>query len=274
MIPAQGAISRLRRDLTVSSLLKGIMLAAAVACLLLEATPLPRTGIGASVILVLIGGLWMLLSAYSFKGSRLAAASPSLIASGDFEQAEHQIDEALRSFSLFRAVKLRSFHHLALLRHAQKRWGEAAILAQALLTQRLGALAGLSRSARLILAESLLEVGDVHGAYHALRDLSSEHLALGESLALSLVQLDYCAKIGAWSEMLQQIEQRIPLIDLMAAGASAKSQALLALAARKLGKTQWEVWLRRRAEMLSDVNQLVAHRPILAELWPQQADTR
>jgi len=176
MIGVQTAISRLRRDLTVSSLLKGVMLAVALACIFIEATPLPRTGVSASIILATIGGLWLVLSYYSFKGSRLAAASPMLIASGDFEQAEHHIDEALRSFSLFRAAKLQSFHHLAVLRHAQRRFGEAAVLCQALLRHRLGQQAGLLRATRLILAESLLEVGDLRGTYVALSELSSQRV--------------------------------------------------------------------------------------------------
>src|SRR3712207_6854480 len=54
--------------------------------------------------------------------------------------------QALRSFSLFRAVKLLSVHHLAVLRHAQKRWQDSAMLCRALLGQRLGSLQSLSRS--------------------------------------------------------------------------------------------------------------------------------
>ena len=94
--------------------------------------------------------LAMVLTARSMKGSRLAAVSPALIASGRFEQAEEHIAEALKSFSLFRNVKLRSLHHLAMLRHAQRRFGETAMLCQALLSERLGPLNTLSRSARLI----------------------------------------------------------------------------------------------------------------------------
>jgi hypothetical protein len=124
----------------------------------------------------------------------------------------------------------------------------------------------------LILAESLLEVGDVQGAYLALSELSRVRLALGESLALTLVQLDYCALIGAWEAMFQSAAGKLPLIELMGGAASAKSQALLALAAKKIGRGDWESWLRRRVELLTDVKELIAHRPILAELWPPQAD--
>ena len=74
----------------------------------------------------------------------------------------------MRSFSLFRTVKLLSLHHLAVLRHAQRRWRDSAMLSQALLRQRLGSLQGVSRSSRLMLADSLLELGDLRGAHEAL----------------------------------------------------------------------------------------------------------
>ena len=48
----------------------------------------------------------------------MAADSPSLIASGQFDEAEQEIEKVIRSFWLFRSVKLLSLHHLAVLRHA------------------------------------------------------------------------------------------------------------------------------------------------------------
>src|SRR5262249_5488038 len=108
--------------------------------------------------------------------------------------------------------------------------------------------------------------------YFALSELARQRLSLGESLALTLVQLDYCARIGAWPAMFQSAARKLPLIELMGPAASAKSQALLALAAKKTGRSDWEGWLRHRAELLTNVNELVAHRPILAELWPARTD--
>src|SRR5258706_9943931 len=167
----------MRRDLTLGSVLKGLMLGAAMFCLLLDAVARPA-GFSGSVALAVIGGGWLMLSYRSWKGSRIAAVSPALIASGNFEQAERHIDEALRAFSLFRTVKLRSLHHLAVLRHAQRRWMETVVLCQALLQQRLGALGGVSRSTMLILADSLMQVGDLRTAHRALEGLYAQRLSL------------------------------------------------------------------------------------------------
>src|SRR4051812_12765427 len=169
MIPANRAISRLRRDLTLSAALRLVLLAGFLGWMLFQQwIPAP---LGNVVPLFILGGVWLALSYQSMKGSRLAASSPSLIAAGQFDAAELQIEQALRSFSLYRAGKLMSLHHLAVLRHAQRRWQESAALCTALLSQRLGTLAGLSKTSRLMLADSLLELGDLPGACTAINGL-------------------------------------------------------------------------------------------------------
>ena len=120
MISAESAIRALRRDLTLSSLLKGLLLGAALTCLVIG--PVIGSGFPLTLTVVAIGAVWLVLSYRSAKGSTLAADSPSLIARGEFDEAEHRIEQVLRSFSLFRTVKLLSLHHLAVLRHAQRRW--------------------------------------------------------------------------------------------------------------------------------------------------------
>jgi hypothetical protein len=266
MIEVNDAIARMRRDLTLGSVLKGLMLGAAMFCLLLDGL-VRSAGFSGSLALAVIGGVWLMLTYRSWKGSRMAAISPALIAQGNFEQAEQHIDEALRAFSIFRTVKLRSLHHLALLRHAQRRWVESVVLCQELLQQRLGALGGISRSTRLILADSLLNVGDLHRAHEALAGLYQQRLSLGEALELTLVQSDYLPRVGAWEQMVQGITQKVQLAELLPSESSARVQALLALAAKKVGKTELSDWLKKRAGLLLDSQELMRQRPILAELF-------
>jgi hypothetical protein len=216
--------------------------------------------------------VWLTLGYHSLRSQRLAAGSPSLIASGQFDLAENQIEQALRTFSLFRTSKLLSLHHLAVLRHAQRRWGEAAELSHALLRTRLGNLRGLSRQSRLILADSLLEMGDLRGAHQAIAALYTQRLTLAEALNLLNVQLDYLWRVNSWDAMLEGAATKVQLAELMNTANAARSQALMALAAKRLGREDWQAWLTRRVELLTDVPALVAHRPILAELWPAASD--
>src|SRR4051812_4345722 len=124
MLTADHAISRARRDLTIGTLLRYLLLGGAIACLFVG--PFVRGGMLSGFVLTAIGVVWMTLSFRSAKGSQLAQVSSTLIAAGQWEQAERQIEQSLRSFSLFGTNKLVSLHHLALLRHAQNRHAETA----------------------------------------------------------------------------------------------------------------------------------------------------
>ena len=261
MIPVDAAIHRVRRDLILSALLKGAFLLAVVAAL--------TVGPGNARVVMLLGlvAAWWMISTRSARGSRIAAGSPALIASGQFEEAERHIEQAMQAFSVFRAVKLQALHHLALLRHAQRRWQESAALSRALLSQRLGALQPLAKPAGLILADALLEMNDLRGAYEAILRLYQQRLSLTEVLNLLTIQLDYLARIEAWPAMMEQWMAKVQLAELMPPQAAARAQATLALAALRTGRTDIADWLRGRAQLLADPQRLAAERPMLWEVW-------
>lgn len=261
MMPVDAAITRVQRDLTLSTLLKSVLLVALLACFVIGPDNMRLAA------LLGVGAIWFWLSINSARSSRTAAQSPSLIAAGQFEEAERNIELTVRSFSIFRPVKLQALHHMALLRHAQRRWQESAALCRALLRQRLGILRPLDRSTRLLLADALLEMNDPAGAYHAIVGLFHQRLALPETLHLLLIQLDYSARIGAWQSMTDGIMSKVQLAELMPSSSAARTQALLGLAARKTGRNDFADWLKARAQLLADVPKLVAERPLLGELW-------
>lgn len=260
MIPVETAITRVRRDLTLGTLLKVALACAAAACLLV----LPENARIAALLSV--GLIWFWLSLSSARSSRSSAASPSLIAAGQFDEAERNIEQTVRTFSLFRAVKLQALHHLALLRHAQRRWQESAALCRALLGQRLGPLQPLAKPASLLLADSMLEMNDLRGTHEAISRLYQQPLSLAETLTLLSIEVDYLARIGAWDGMMDNVMHKVQLAELMPAGASARTQALLALAAKKLGRHDFCDWLRARAGLLADTDKLTAERPMLKEV--------
>jgi hypothetical protein len=270
MLPVDLAINRFRRDLTIAALLRTLLMMAAMGCVL--AGPVFGLQGNGMFLLMLVGTIWVILSYRSMQGSRLAADSPSLIAAREFDRAESHIDAALKTFSLFKTAKLLSLHHLALLRHAQNRWRESALLCQAVLSQKLGNLPGLARTTLLILADSMLQVGDVRGAFDAMGRLYGYRLSLNEALALQLLQLDYGSRIGAWEPMTQGVATKVQMSELMPTLNAARSQAFLALAAFKTGRGDLGRWLRRRAELLADVSEITAGRPVLREVFESPAE--
>lgn len=265
MIPAEAVIARVRRDLQISALVKSALVIAAFVALVWRG--FATSGPADYLLIMLIGGAWLALSYRSVKGSRLAADSQWLIATGEYDAAEQQIEQSLRTFSLFRNAKLLGMHRLAMLRHAQRRWPDAVALCRALLAQRLGALKGLSKPSRLILAEALLEMDDARGARDALAGLYDQRLSLSEAMTMLAVQVDYQARTGAWDQMMDRIATKVQLAELMPTASAARTQAMLALAAKKSGRQDWANWLRQRVELLGDVQELCARRPMLWELW-------
>jgi len=260
MISSDVAIHRVRRDLTLGMLLKAALLG--VVFVALFAKPSTRVPTLAGVV-----GVWFVLSLTSARSSRLAMDSPALIATGQFDEAERQIDQAMRAFSPFGPAKLRALHQLAMLRHAQQRWQDAAALCRALLSHRLAGNRALSKPSSLILAGSLLELNDLNGTYVALRELYSQQLSLEEVLNVLALQVDYEARIGAWQHMFAGAPTKVQLAELMPSEQAARLQGLLALAALKCGRADWADWLRRRAEILADVKTLTTARPMLSEIW-------
>jgi hypothetical protein len=226
-------------------------------------------GPGSSGLLVIIGVVIgsAVVSLRLNRRSAAVADSPSLIAAGEFDEAEQRIEQVLGTFWTLRSAKLMGVHHLAVLRHAQRRWRDAALLSRALLGQRLAGMPGLARTARLMLADSSLELNDLTATHDALAGLYAERLSLTEAMNLLVIQLAYEARVGAWPAMLFNVGQKVQLAELLPAQAAARAQGLLSLAAARSGRDDLAAWLRRRAELLADVNELVAQRPVLAEVF-------
>ncbi|MCS7035021.1 MAG: hypothetical protein NZ561_13665 [Phycisphaerae bacterium] len=266
MLTTQTAILATRRGLTLGLVVQSLLWLGALTAAI--AGPLIGSQSQVALALVVIAGIWMFLSLQSVRTARSQAEVPRLVAAGQYEAAEALIESILRSFSLFRPGKLMALHQLALLRHAQDRHQDAALLCRELLSQRLASGGVMGRSARLILAESSLRLGDLSTTAAMVAWLSVQPLPAGERLRLVLLQLDYQSRVGDWPGMFQGYMSKVQLAEVMPPAAAAAAQALLALAAKKMGREDVAGWLARRAALLADAGELVQRRPMLKELWP------
>lgn len=268
-ITTDQAIERFRRHLAMGTALRAALLVAVTAALI---GPWLSGRAAGAALLVAAGAAWILLTQRALRVSQLASEGSQLIASGQLDLAEQRLDAAVRRFSIHRAVKFMSLHHLAVLRHAQRRWSESADLCRALLRQRLREGDGLGRSARLLLSEALLEMDDLPGAHAAIAGLYQARLPLGEAVHLLRVQTDYEARIGASASMLRGVGPKVALAELMDATSSARTQALLARAAQREGRSDLSAWLRDRAALLESPARLVYWREDLQGLWSGRAE--
>lgn len=264
MISTDDAILRVRRDLALTILVRRLLLILMLVVALFG--PLLQGGWITGIVLVGLLFLWMSLQAKSIRRSQEAASSSMLIAAGAYQEAEEQIERSLRGFSIAQNVKLIGLHSLGVLRHAQRRFDEAALVCRALLDRR-DKSEPMERSAKIVLADSLLELGDLRGAHDAILGLYSHRLALGEAMQLLVIELEYSARIGAWQEMLANAASKIDLAEAMPTQPAAKAQAFLALAAKRTGLSELAYWLQRRSELLVDPSELTQAKPVLGELW-------
>jgi hypothetical protein len=248
MISVQSAISRTRRDLTLAALIKIALLGAAVIAVL--AGPVLGLRFDGAVALLVILVVGIMLSFRSVRSTQFNAEFPLLLASKQYDVAENRLEQSLRSFSIFKTVKLMNLHQLAMLRHAQNRWADAATLCQVLLRHRSAQRNGLGKSSQLMLASSLLALGDLRGTYDSLLRLYQQRLSLGEALRLLVLQLEYESRIGSWPHMLSGAGTKVQLCELMPPAESSRCYALLAEASDRVQRPQWAQWLRHRSELL------------------------
>lgn len=201
----------------------------------------------------------------SIRSRRFAADAVPLIAAGEFDAAEDRITQSLASFSVLRSTKLLGLQQLAMLRHAQSRWAEAAALARELLDRRGRREQRLETPSRLVLAESLLELGQLDAAGAELGALAAAPLDLRETLITTAIRLDWHARRDEPAAMLAHLSATLGLVELLPPPLLARTHALLAWAAWRVGDETRRAFLARRAQLLGDVDAMVARQPMLRD---------
>lgn len=212
-------------------------------------------GSTSAVLIIAIVAAWILVSATSARISRDLPRISALIES-DPGEAETLIGEGLRRRALLRWVRLLLYHRLAMLRHRQQRYAESAAISAAVLAYPLGPAKQAEAHLLLMLAESCLRLGDVHGAYAALVRLHGMKLSLTEALQRLALQTQYEVTIGADQSSLWRVHDKVRLSELMPAAQTGAVNAMLALAAQRSGDGPTAQWLTERAQLLCSPEQL------------------
>lgn len=271
MIDTRSAVNRVNRQL-----LLGMIIKVALGALLLGALLFKGGGIIAAAVI----GAWVGIANASGRISRIVATAEAHLMARHFDEAEELLSQAIASFSISRTPKLLALMQLASLRRTQQRWADCALVCEALLKKRLGTLSPLRKAIVLTYAQALLELDRAAAAGPLLQTLTHERLSLEESMQLLSVQTEFLARAGAWGQIIPDpatpldhpawstLNSRVQLAELMSAQQAARTQALMALAAQKVGQPAWALWLRSRAELLVEWRKLVGERPMLGELWP------
>lgn len=220
----------------------------------------------AGLLVLLAVGAWIGLGVVS---ARVWQQLPriSVLLDHDPASAEAMIALALRRLALQRSVRLMLYHRLAVLRHRQQRFPEAAAICAAVLAYPMGrgiapgGNGGMDEAKAhllLIMVESRLQTRDLAGAYHGLAQLHAMRLGLIESLQKLGLQLRYEVTAGHDAAALADLHRKIELAELMPGPQCGGVHAMLAFAARRAGQEDVYRWLRARAELLCTPEQLQA----------------
>lgn len=259
-ITAERAIALFRWWLRLGVAFNVLMIAAVLATSVVGY----RQGLGSTPAFA-AAAVWLGVLIFSARSRQLVFDAAPLIAAGEFGLAEDRLSQSLRSFSVLRSTKLLGLQQLALLRHAQARWADAAKLSRELLDRQRGTDRGLDVPSRLMLAESLVELDDIGAAGIEVGRLSTQRMGLRETLMLTQLQLELQARTGRFADMMRHPHATLGLVELMPPVNGARCHALLALAARKLGRDEWRAFLAKRATLLIDADNIVASRPFLRD---------
>ena len=210
------------------------------------------TPVSATLLAVLVVVLpWLPVNIANAKAARALAQAATQMEQ-DPAAAEATLRAALRRWPLRRWTRLMLYQRMGVVRHRQRRFGESAALAAAVLTEGVDRRMGPHARGGLLLqlTEAALAAGDVAWAYAGLAELHGMKLPLPERVQRMMLQCRYERAVGAWDHLAWNWRGKAKLAELLPAALSAQAHALLAEATRRSGRRDAARWLTRRARLL------------------------
>ncbi len=175
----------------------------------------------------------------------------------------------LEQFSLLRFNKLLAMLHLARIACLQKDYTTAVSLAGEILRHDLSRRKGLTVRASLLMADSLMELGDAEGAGQTLARLHGRKLRLAERLQVLPVLLRWQMLSGKYVQAVLGLEEKVQLAGLMESEPACLVHVLLAAAAQSRQMREASRFLLRRARLHYDLATLAQRNPSAASYLVQ-----
>lgn len=206
---------------------------------------------------MLIAGVWIFVSISSMKVAQQLGAVNAVMDQHP-QQAEDVLATLLDKKLLQGSVRLLLYHRLAMLRHRQRCYAEAAAIGEQVLAHPVRQTAHLRSHLLLLVGDARLQCGDLGGAYQALAQLHDMRLRASERLQLLMLQTRYEVLSGHDGAALSDLRRKVQMSELMPATQNGAMHAMLAIAATREGRPTLADWLNRRAQLLCSAKQLEA----------------
>lgn len=220
-------------------------------------------------VIVGISLVWFLLVMRSLSQGQYIRQAAVLISQGRALQAVPFLALILEQFSVFRLPKLIALQHLMELAHTQKDAPATVRLAGEILRHGLAWRKGIARRACLVLADSLMELGDADAAGAALVRLHGLKLTVNERLQLLPILLRWQMMNSKHSQAVQNLEEKVQLAALLSAEQACLVHVLLAAAAGYCGLRDVSRFLLRRAGLHYNLQSLAQRNPSAASYLVQ-----
>lgn len=212
---------------------------------------------------IISAGLWIAMGTRSARLLQSARQASLLLAAGRLDDARRVAAACATSLSLNRQVTARSLWTLAGVYSTRNDPRRVAHLTSFLLGRPHLSTGEQNDAIRLLLAEALTNLGELHSATAAVLPLYQRPLDLAASLRLLLLQLRIEGRTGHFRAMCENIRQKVETAELLPMPQLLHAHGLLWLAAQRCGLSDWESFLRRRTELLGGAERLL---PIDREL--------
>jgi hypothetical protein len=179
-------------------------------------------------------------------------AQASQLIDGHPVLAEHMLAGVGTRSMVQAPIRANFYYRLSLLRFRQRRYVEAAMIADDLIALDHRTLRQHRANLLLMRTECALRLGDLNGAYRGLSELHPMNLSLLESLQRLLLRTLYESNTRRYDHVMHGWRDKVISADLMPQAQCRMMHDLMAAAAKQRGMPDLGQWLSDRAGLLGE----------------------
>jgi len=210
--------------------------------------------------------MWLNMLIGAARVTRDLQAGSALLATGQLDEAEYWLKRAVTRFSLTAHTKLLAGVELATVLFRRDRYVDVVSVCREVLRHRVSRLRNVWIGARILLADSLLQIDEINAAYEAMRPVYDTRLTLTDRMKLLPVQLRYELAADHSSVSVNALAEKVQIAELLDASQAALVHALLAEACRRESMPVQQAFLVNRAKLYHDLEPLAERYAVIAPI--------
>lgn len=256
-----------RRQLAVAKTLRiSVVIATGITFAWAVAMPESASTWALGVMIAVVVAMWFNMLINAARLTRDLHAGSALLATGQLDEAEYWLKRALTRFSLTAHTKLMAGVELATVLLRRERYVDAVSVCREVLRHRVSRLRNVWINARILLADSLLQINEINAAYEAIRPVYEAQLTLADRMRLLPVQLRYELAADHSAASVNALAEKVQIAELLDAPQAALVHALLAEACRRESMPAQQAFLANRAKLYHDLEPLAEKHALIAPI--------